>query len=164
MFCSEFGPNQVLISWIIYNFFSQKSSIIDVWLSPKYASDIHLKLSKIFYGEDGEMTETKLNSYLLIFELVVYEEWNFSCILHLLYHLKKQEVIAAHFNVMFINILGLCIPADFGTKIWRLLSFVLYLLWSLCRSTRPEVLCKKSVVRNFPKLTGKHLCQSLQFY
>ena len=31
------------------------------------------------------------------------------------------------------------------------------------RSTRPEVFCKKSVLRNFTKLRGKHLCQSLFF-
>ena len=29
------------------------------------------------------------------------------------------------------------------------------------RSGRPEVFCKKGVLRNFVKLTGKHLCQSL---
>ena len=27
----------------------------------------------------------------------------------------------------------------------------------------PEVLCKKGVLRNFAKFTGKHLCQSLYF-
>ena len=27
-------------------------------------------------------------------------------------------------------------------------------------SSRPEVFCKKAVPRNFPKFTGKHLCQS----
>ena len=32
-----------------------------------------------------------------------------------------------------------------------------------CRSTRPEVFCKKGVLRNFRKFTGKHLCQSLFF-
>ena len=32
---------------------------------------------------------------------------------------------------------------------------------SKSRSSRPEVLCKKSVLRNFAKFTGKHLCQSL---
>ena len=31
------------------------------------------------------------------------------------------------------------------------------------RSSRPEVFCKKSVLRNFAKFTGKHLCQSLFF-
>ena len=31
------------------------------------------------------------------------------------------------------------------------------------RSNRPEVLCKKSVLRNLAKLTGKRLCQSLFF-
>ena len=32
-----------------------------------------------------------------------------------------------------------------------------------CRSSRPEVLCKKGVLRDSPKFTGKHLCQSLFF-
>ena len=32
-----------------------------------------------------------------------------------------------------------------------------------CRSSRPEVFCKKGVLRNFTKFTGKHLCQSLFF-
>ena len=31
------------------------------------------------------------------------------------------------------------------------------------RSSRPEVFCKKGVLRNFTKFTGKHLCQSLFF-
>ena len=30
-----------------------------------------------------------------------------------------------------------------------------------CRSSRSEVFCKKGVLRNFGKFTGKHLCQSL---
>ena len=29
------------------------------------------------------------------------------------------------------------------------------------RSSHPEVFCKKGVLRNFAKFTGKHLCQSL---
>ena len=31
------------------------------------------------------------------------------------------------------------------------------------RSIRPEVFCKKGVLRNFAKFTGKHLRQSLFF-
>ena len=31
------------------------------------------------------------------------------------------------------------------------------------RSSRQEVFCKKGVLRNFTKFTGKHLCQSLFF-
>ena len=34
---------------------------------------------------------------------------------------------------------------------------------SYCRSSGPEVFCKKGVLRNFTKFTGKHLCQSLFF-
>ena len=29
------------------------------------------------------------------------------------------------------------------------------------RSSRPEMFCKKAVLRDFPKFTGKYLCQSL---
>ena len=32
---------------------------------------------------------------------------------------------------------------------------------SICRDSRPEVFCKKDVLRNFAKFTGKHLCQSV---
>ena len=32
---------------------------------------------------------------------------------------------------------------------------------SSTRSSRPEVFCKKGVLRNFTKFTGKHLCQNL---
>ena len=31
------------------------------------------------------------------------------------------------------------------------------------RSTSPEVFCKKGVLRNLAKFTGKHLCQRLFF-
>ena len=31
------------------------------------------------------------------------------------------------------------------------------------RSSRPEVFCKKGVLRNFAKFTGKQLCQTLFF-
>ena len=33
----------------------------------------------------------------------------------------------------------------------------------LSRSIRPEVFCKKGVLRDFAKFPGKHLCQSLFF-
>ena len=36
-----------------------------------------------------------------------------------------------------------------------------FLVVESIRSSRPEVFCKKSVLRNFTKFTGKHLCQSL---
>ena len=36
-------------------------------------------------------------------------------------------------------------------------------VWILFRSSRPEVFCKKGVPRNFAKVTGKQLCQSLFF-
>ena len=43
----------------------------------------------------------------------------------------------------------------FKRKIWNQKQF------RLSRSSLPEVLCKNGIPRNFSKLTGKHLCQSL---
>ena len=34
-------------------------------------------------------------------------------------------------------------------------------LLSMCRSSRPEVFCKRSVLRIFANFTGKHQCQTL---
>ena len=34
---------------------------------------------------------------------------------------------------------------------------------NLCRGSRPEVFCKEDILRNFARLAGKHLCQSLLF-
>ena len=34
---------------------------------------------------------------------------------------------------------------------------------AMSESSRPEVFCKKGVLRNFAKFTGKHLCQGLFF-
>ena len=65
---------------------------------------------------------------------------------------------------------GHCVTYWFQMKMWYCISFA---LWRLvceasflpqnCRSSRPEVFCKKGVLRNLAKLTGKHLCQSLFF-
>ena len=48
----------------------------------------------------------------------------------------------------------------FKYYLWMLL-FEYY--WNNNRSSRPEVFCEKVVPRNFPKFTGKHVCQSLFF-
>ena len=45
---------------------------------------------------------------------------------------------------------------------WMLLDCKLTKSLSV-RSNRPEVFCKKDVLKNFIKFTGKHLCQSLFF-
>ena len=39
----------------------------------------------------------------------------------------------------------------------------IYMLFSLNRSSCPEVFCKKGVLKHFAKFTGKHMCQSLFF-
>ena len=52
----------------------------------------------------------------------------------------------------------------FGYKKNAFLSFKISdfcSLWVSYRSSYPKVFCKKSVLRNFAKFTGKHLCHSL---
>ena len=48
------------------------------------------------------------------------------------------------------------------TRIKKALVEVLQQLATV-RSSRPEVFCKKGVLKNFAKCTGKHLSQSLFF-
>ena len=35
--------------------------------------------------------------------------------------------------------------------------------WTRTRSSRPDVFCKRGLLRNFAKFKGKHLCQSIFF-
>ena len=42
-------------------------------------------------------------------------------------------------------------------------KLILYLASVYARSICPEVFCEIGVLKNFAKLTGKHLCQSLFF-
>ena len=56
-----------------------------------------------------------------------------------------------------------------ASKTWKIkvLRTSVLLSWNYLskyfRNNRPEVFCKKGVLRNFAKFTGKHLCQSLFF-
>ena len=43
-------------------------------------------------------------------------------------------------------------------KVWNMLK-----VNTIFRSSRPEVFCKKGVLKDFAKFTGKHLCQRLFF-
>ena len=47
-----------------------------------------------------------------------------------------------------------------------IISVTVRVAWNglvIVRSSRPEVFCKKDVLKNFAKFTGKHLCQRLFF-
>ena len=59
-------------------------------------------------------------------------------------------------KVFFINLPELEILVDFVGK-----SIVLNSQIGRNWSSRPELFCKKVILRNFAKYTGKHLCQSL---
>ena len=43
------------------------------------------------------------------------------------------------------------------------LKYLIFMHFIFYRSSHPEVFCKKSLLINFAKLMGKHLCQSLLY-
>ena len=55
----------------------------------------------------------------------------------------------------------MCILNQNGGWIRELLVKYLFCLWWNFRSSCPEVFCKKGVLKNFAKFTGKYLFQSL---
>ena len=69
-------------------------------------------------------------------------------------------------NVFIRNMIcavGFCLPLyhyHVGNKKYSLCQGNGYIVF---KSSRPGVFCEKSVLRNFAKFTGKHLCQSLFF-
>ena len=56
-----------------------------------------------------------------------------------------------------MNVASFSISERFTVK------FELIFVLTLDKSSRPDVLCEKGVLRNFAKFTGKHLCQNLFF-
>ena len=64
-----------------------------------------------------------------------------------------------YFYGAFYVIINLILVLSLNFKQFEILVLV-FEIWSY-GSSRPEVFCKNSVLRNFTKFTGKHLCQSL---
>ena len=91
---------------------------------------------------------------------------------HILFHNKPiYRTSFSDKNVNFINNLLGCLG---NFKSWNVLTTgfklgdSLYFSWmqlinAIPRSSRVEVFCKQSVLRNFASFIGKHLCQSLFF-
>ena len=93
---------------------------------------------------------------------------------HLLFSGYKHENVWA--RIVEVKIWESLKQKLLGVVIDRDLSFIEYVsslckkavrkvsvLSRLSRSSHPEVFCKKGVLRNFAKFTGKPLCQSLFF-
>ena len=59
--------------------------------------------------------------------------------------------------------MGLFVEKEFRKRLSKEVVRKLDNETELSRSSRPEVFCKKGVLRNFAKFTGKHRCQSLLF-
>ena len=69
--------------------------------------------------------------------------------------------LSRHIKLNATNI-ALRVGALLACRIMLLTALIFIFSWHL-RSSCPEVFYKKGVLRNFTKLTGKHLCQSLFF-
>ena len=66
------------------------------------------------------------------------------------------------FFVTDLRIIQNSFPENF-TQNFRTLPNAYFWYFSWERSSRLEVFCRKGILRNFSKFTGKHLCQSLFF-
>ena len=53
------------------------------------------------------------------------------------------------------------IPIFFSLSCWEVWRKLEGIVCRCSRSSRPKVFCKKGIVRNFGKFTGKHLCQNV---
>ena len=75
---------------------------------------------------------------------------------------SKCLLLGLYTNLDNMLIFGLCFALLFMKLSSRKGFYTRYCL--VCyRNSRPEVFCKKGVLRNFAKFTGKHLCHSLYF-
>ena len=78
----------------------------------------------------------------------------------LFFRRKVCQSAKLHKTSLALNNSG-CAPELYYLELyWDQMLSVFY---SNYRSSRPEVFCKKSVLVNFTKFTGKHLCQSFFF-
>ena len=101
-------------------------------------------------------------------------EWDFNKIAKELYWNHTSEwVFSCKFAEYFQNTFSKEHPWRAASQFWgfsmlmlqskSLFSLYSRQIYSNCRSSRPEVFCKKAVLRNFTKFFGKHLCRSLFF-
>ena len=71
-----------------------------------------------------------------------------------------------HQSTIQASLLALILIFQYIHSIWKMYEWVTNgkLMFHKCyRSSRPEVFCKKGVLKNLAKFTGKHQCQSLFF-
>ena len=76
-----------------------------------------------------------------------------------LWHSVRNEIMLRRnfflqlFQMKYFHLLGIRLLEEFVSEAYS----------ESWKSNRPEVFCKKGVLRNFSKFTGKHLCLSLFF-
>ena len=63
----------------------------------------------------------------------------------------------AHYSPVFFHISPVFLPLTLNMFLSAWIC-----LWETQKSSRPEVSCKRDVLGNFAKFTGKHLCQRLR--
>ena len=62
--------------------------------------------------------------------------------------MRQVQGLEMYFKKISPKVMFLCLPIFFRTT---------------TKNSRPEVFCKKGVLGNFAKFTGKHVCQALLF-
>ena len=79
------------------------------------------------------------------------------------WHVKSKKKLQDYSQDHLEEFQNLRIASQFMPGAFEYFDDEFRLFQRIFRSCRPEVFCKKDFLRNFTKLTGKHLCQSLFF-
>ena len=74
-----------------------------------------------------------------------------------------SDIIVTQPNIDFLKTLGLNLKRFISWVKENISKRCTYFFCREARSSRPEVFCKKGVLKYFAQFTGKHLCQSLFF-
>ena len=118
----------------------------------------------------AEINNEPLNITLLKYELKCFLNTSVESKFHLLFSFRNVSFLQITVNktyAIFHRIQNILTQP--GMALWKTISS-LYISGlpnqrakRMFRSSRPQEFCKKGVLRNFTKFTGKHLCQSLFF-
>ena len=126
-------------------------------LMSKFTEMLMLVCKKIFSAFNPTLLEGFSNGY----GFVLLQEFNIFCLHLVLFDIKHFcSVLTDLSNLLFLF-------HKIKQRMWRMfLPNSFQKCRSSClqmffRSSHPEMFCKKAVLRDFPKFTRKHLCQSL---
>ena len=163
--CSVLSYSYSVI-FFVFNFSSYLYSVLSYLYSVNllYIHSVLSNLHSVNYIQSSYIYSVP--SYLYLVSLYI-----FSLILHVFSRILFIYIQSSNIHSVKLYIFSpiLYYMYSVSSYIFSLILFMFsqlicihsYLICIQFRRSRPEVFCKKGVLRNFAKFTGKHLCQGL---